>query len=437
MKFTLQFLSLMALTILTPFSLSVSAGAQPISAPLNGGASRMANAAPPAIPANALPAPTPAGDAGAPEDYRLDTGDVISIEVQRHGDVTRTYRLTSDARVRLPRLSSPLLARGKTCAELATELTERLVKEGKLKLHPNQVTVQVMEMRVRRVFVRGTAGRSGDYDLKNGWRISELLAIIGGVPNPERVTTRLINPQRPETRKIDLYAALNAPESSENVALQEGDTLIMDVPRNKRLLVKGEGPRGLHELDERFGLRQALLALGFSTNGSTGDLRHARLYRPDIPGDPNAPTSIISVDLLALLSDDKTPEIPLQDLDTLEILPSERYIYIYGDSGTRKLYIAEDRKTYLSDIMALGYAPSTKLNDIKVMRKTDDKPTVTSYKFGDFMKNGEPKNNPEIQPKDMIVMGYVTRGDERINTIWQVWGLYGIASSLFPTLRIR
>jgi len=34
-------------------------------------------------------------------------------------------------------------------------------------------------------------------------------------------------------------------------------------------------------------------------------------------------------------------------------------------------------------------------------------------------------------------MNYVTRSDETIGKVWQVWGLYGIAASLFPSIRLR
>ena len=418
--------------------LSVPAFAQ-VTAPLGGEDGRAAASVPASAPPNlAGEAATAGAEVSAPEDYRLDTGDTVLIEVARHPDVSRAVRLPSDARVRLPRLSSTIAARGKTCPELAEEVSQRLVKEGKLRLRPNQVTISVTDMRIRRVYVRGTAGRNGDFDLKNGWRISEIVTVAGGVANPERVTARLTSPKRAETTKIDLYAALNQPESAANVALAEGDTLTLDLPRNKRFLVKGEGPKGLHELDERFGLRQALTQLGFSTSNASGDLRNAKLQRYTIPGDPASPTTTTPVDLYALMSDDKTPEIPLQDLDTLEITPSERYIYIFGETGgPRKWYMPEDKKVYLADVMAMSATSSTKLNDIKVARMENNKRTEKTYKFGDFLKDGDPKNNPEIQPQDRIVMNYVTRSDERVGQLWQVWGLYGIASSLFPGIRLR
>ena len=52
---------------------------------------------------------------------------------------------------------------------------------------------------------------------------------------------------------------MNVPGSPENLPLLEGDTLTVDTARTIRLLVAGEGPRGQHEVDYRYGLRRALV----------------------------------------------------------------------------------------------------------------------------------------------------------------------------------
>jgi protein involved in polysaccharide export with SLBB domain len=409
-----------------------------VSAPLGGGDSDKPAGA---SAGEVTPAPdrlssTPAAD--VPEDYRLDTGDTVSIEVLRHPDATRVLRIPADGMIRLPRLIRPVPARGKTCTELITDLTGRLVTEGKLVLHPGQVSVAVTEMRVRRVYVRGNAGRSGDYDMKNGWRVTELVAVIGGVTNPERVTARLLNPERPAPVPIDLNRALADPNSSDNVALREGDTLTLDLPKNKRLMVEGEGPRGIHELDERFGLREALVQLGFTTNGATGALRAATLIRHAVPGDPNSPETRIPVDLYSLLTDESAPDVPILDLDTLDIPASERYVYIYGEiSAPRKFFLPEDKPTYLTDIMALGGTSSkAKIDDVKIMRVVAGQRVIKGYAFGKFLSDGDPKNNPEIQPHDMIFVPDVKRPDV-VGNVWTAWGLFGIVQALIPGTRIH
>jgi protein involved in polysaccharide export with SLBB domain len=402
---------------------------QSLSAPLSGGNGTPVSATAPATVTNSTAAIVPA-------DYRVDTGDLVQIDVARHGDVSRSVRLQADARIRLPRLEQPIAARGKTCAELTDEITRELKTEGKLVLRPGQVTVSVVEMRIRRIFVQGNAGRSGDFDLKNGWRITELYSVIGGVPNPERVTTKIVNPLRPAPLSLNLMTALNNPDSADNVPLIEGDTIIIDAPHLKRLFVKGEGPRGAHELDERFGLRQALIEFGFSDNGATGDLQHSVLIRHAVPGDPNSPETRIPVNVGKLLSDDTTPDIPIQDMDTLDIPISQQYIYVYGETSVpRKIYLPQDRPTYLVDIMSMGGTSSkAKIDDIKIWRMVNGKPTVKSYKFGKFLANLDMKQNPEIKAQDIIIVPDVKRPDV-ISNVWQAWGLYGIVQTLFPGAR--
>ena len=389
--------------------------------------------------ANGKPADTNAASPLAvPENYRLDTGDVIQVDVLRHGDVSRSVRLLADAKVRLPRLVEPIEARGKTCPELTEEVVKRLTREGKLVLRPGQVSVSVIEMRMRHVYVRGNAGKSADFNLVNGWRVTELCAVMGGVQDPERVTAKILNPHRPNAMTLNLSNALRDADSADNMPLLEGDTLVLELPRTKRLYIKGEGPRGEQPLDERFGLRQALVKLGFTLNGATGDVRNARLIRHTVPGDPNSPETRTKVDLFTLLSDDTTPDIPLEDLDTLDIPPSEQYIYVYGETSIpRKVYLPQDRPTYLVDVMAMGGTTGrAKIDDIKIVRSVQGKPVFTSYKFGKFLSSGDMKQNPQIQPKDMIVVPDVKRPDV-IGNVWQAWGLFGIVQALVPQTRLR
>ncbi|GAB4451528.1 MAG: hypothetical protein OHK0029_00860 [Armatimonadaceae bacterium] len=426
--------------ILCLYYLAVSSGVAwaQVSAPLNGGNTGSSGnsgtgaAVVPPEPSAATPTPD------VPADYRLDIGDVIAIDVRRHEGVSRNLRIPADGRIRLPRLMSAIEARGKTCPELADIITARLQEEGKLVLRPGQVSVIVTEMRTRRIYVRGNAGRSGDFDLKPGWRITELMAVIGGVPNPERVQARLLNPERSEPLKINLNAALENPASEENIALREGDTLTLDLPRNKRFYVKGEGPRGMYELDERFGLRQALVQIGFNVSGATGDLRHSTLIRRSVPGDPNSEPIRVPVNLYTLLTNPDAEEIPLDDMDTLEIPISNRFVYVFGQTSAPKRFpMPEDRKLYLIDIMSFGDTSArAKIDDIKIWREEDGKKVQKTYKFGKFLADGDPKQNPEIREGDIVFVPDVKRADA-MGTVWNAWGVFGILSTLVPGLRPR
>ena len=407
--------------LLTCLAFALPASAQ-VSAPLGGGATAPAPAA-----SSPAAATTPAGVA---DDYRLDTDDTVTVAVTRHADVAGTYRIPPDGLLRLPRLVTPIMARNKTASELVADITGKLVTEGGLVLRPGQVHVAVVATRIRRVFVNGNATKGGDFDLKNNWHVADLVAILGTTPPPDRVAARITNPRRPQPVTVNLDNALKSPDSPDNIALAEGDTLTLNLPRAKRLLVDGEGPKGIHEVDERFGLKNALISLGYTTNGATGDLKGARLIRNAVPGDRNSPQIFIPVDLLTLLTRDDALDIAFQDLDTLQIPVSEKYVYVLGEvsGGQKKWYMPQDRKTYLLDVITnVGDVTNTaKIGDIKVFRLAPDGTRKqTSYDFGRYLKNADAKDNPEIMPQDVVVVPTVKHPDV-IGNIWTGVGLFNV-----------
>jgi|GEM_PF-2790993 Periplasmic protein involved in polysaccharide export len=395
------------------------ARAQGLSAPLsnNGGAAGQQSSQTPDAPTGADRSPLPE-DALLPT-YRLDTGDTVQITVARHEDHNRQVPLLADATVMLPRMEKPVVARGMTCQELATALEKALSHPRGFVLRPGQVNVQLVSARARRIYVRGNAARGGDFNLLNGWRVTELLAVIGNIPQPERVTARITNPQREEPVTVDLVQAIRDPKGPANIPLREGDTLTLDLPAKRILLVKGElSQRGQHEIDERFTLKQALVQLGVTENGATGDLVNSYIHRHTVPGDPTSPTTKIPVNLLRILTDDSA-DMDLQDYDTLEVPVSMRFYYVWGEiGGARKRFLPLDRKTYLLDVMSDSGNTSgqAKIGDIQILRQnpTDQNapPTVVRVDYGKFFKSGgDPKYNPEILPNDIIFVDRVKRTD--------------------------
>jgi len=409
-----------------------------VSAPLGGNDVPVAPGASATAPAVLPASSSGVADASFTADlstYRLDTGDTVSITVDRHGDVSRNITLMTDAAVLLPRIGKPIMARGMTCAELSAAVYKSLNTPNIFKIKPEQVTVALVAGRTRRVFVRGNAVRGGDYDLKNGWRVTELAAIMGGVPQPDRVTVNITNARRPAPVSVDLESALASDASPANIALMEGDTLIINQPQNKVFFVKGEGPRGRQEVDERFTLKQALVQLGVSQNNSTGELRKAKLHRHTIPGDVKSPTTTEDIDLVKVLTDPETDH-DLKNYDTLEIPLSLRYYFVWGElGGARKRYLPEDRKTYLLDVMSDSGNTTpgqAKIGAIKVLRGGEqDKQEVVTVDYGKFLRTGEARYNPEILPNDVVIVPNVKRVDP-INTIWTGFGLFNLAKSLIP-----
>jgi protein involved in polysaccharide export with SLBB domain len=363
--------------------------------------------------------------------YTLDSEDIILIEVSRHADVSRTVKIPVDGQLRLPRLSQPVVVRGKTCEELVAILTKQLQTEGKLRLKSGQVQISLVERRPRRVYLRGSGIGGSQVDLVPGWRISELLASTGRVPQPERVTAILTNPRRPNAQVIDLATIYQDPSSPANVVVQEGDTLTIDLPKPKRLFVTGTGlPLGEHELDERFGLRQALVKLGAVIRDNPGDLKNAILKRRAKPGDPNSPITRIPVDLNALLTDESVVDVLIADMDTLEVIPLNNYVYMYlADQQAKKIPLPQDRKTHLFDVITQvgGIPGASKINSVTLWRGLPEgKPRQQNVDLGKFFKTGDPNSNPEMQPEDVVIIAPNRRRDP----FQLLWSGVGVVQAL-------
>jgi protein involved in polysaccharide export with SLBB domain len=404
-----------------------------LSAPLGGGTTGGAPPAPSAGGPSTAVAPL-----NVSENYRLDTGDVIRIDVLRHPEVSDTFTLYADAAVRMKRLDAPLSVRGLTCRELATLVHKAYDRPTLFRLRPNAVTVTLVGARVRRIYVSGSAVKGGDYNLLNGWCVSDLVSVVGGVPQPDRVKARVTSPRRPEAVPVDLERALRDRHGPADLPLAEDDTLVIDAPKAKTLFIEGEGPRGAHPIDERFTLKQALVQLGISDSKTEADLTQAIIHRHAVPGDPASPTRDIPINLLAVLNGEAEGDV--QDYDTLEIPTSKRFYFMMGEAGgPRKRLMPLDRPTFLLDAMADSGATTgnAKIGDVQIMRPVagSDRPQVIHVDYGKFFKSkGDPQYNPEIQPGDIVYVPNVKRVDA-LGAFWNTFGVFGALRSFLPGLR--
>jgi polysaccharide export outer membrane protein len=114
-------------------------------------------------------------DASSISNYRLASGDVISIQVLGEEDLRRERIRLSDAAT----ISYPILGEiklfGKTVAELEAFIREGL--KGRYLVNP-QVTVTIVEY--RNFFINGQVERPGGYQYSPGLTVRKAVSIAGG-----------------------------------------------------------------------------------------------------------------------------------------------------------------------------------------------------------------------------------------------------------------
>jgi len=114
-------------------------------------------------------------DAGSISNYRLASGDVISIQVLGEDDLKREKIRLSDAAT----ISYPILGEiklfGKTVAELEALIRDGL--KGRYLVNP-QVTVTIVEY--RNFFINGQVERPGGYPYSPGLTVRKAVSIAGG-----------------------------------------------------------------------------------------------------------------------------------------------------------------------------------------------------------------------------------------------------------------
>ena len=115
---------------------------------------------------------------GADQTYVLGTSDVIEVSVLTHADFTTKGRIGEDGTIRLPYLGS-VVAANRTAPQFADEVGRALEKGGYY-AHPI-VKVDVVSFASRYVTVLGDVGSPGLVPVDRVYRLSEILARVGGV----------------------------------------------------------------------------------------------------------------------------------------------------------------------------------------------------------------------------------------------------------------
>jgi polysaccharide biosynthesis/export protein len=156
--------------------------------------------------------------------FAIGVADVIRINVWKNTDLSETLTVDPDGFVSLP-LIGDLRVAGMNTNELGKLLT---AKYASYVVTP-QVTVSVVDIRSRQVFVMGQVGKAGGYALLTPITVLQLIAQAGGLtPYAKRKGIYVLRTSNGHSEKLPFnYVKVTHGDTQQNIMLQPGDTVIV------------------------------------------------------------------------------------------------------------------------------------------------------------------------------------------------------------------
>ncbi|HEY6945971.1 MAG TPA: polysaccharide biosynthesis/export family protein [Candidatus Acidoferrum sp.] len=172
-----------------------------------------------------LASPSAAPAAADDPAYKIGAQDVLKIDVWREDQFTRTVPVRPDGKITLPLLND-IQAVGLTPMELAGVIRDELKKY----LTNPQVTVSMVEINSRRVYVTGEVTHPGSFALLPGMTVLQALTSAGGFTQFAKIKGIYVlrmEGEKQVKRPFNYKDVINGKKPEDNLQLQPGDTIIV------------------------------------------------------------------------------------------------------------------------------------------------------------------------------------------------------------------
>lgn len=318
-------------------------------------------------------------------DYVLGPGDTIEILLFGDPDLSRTVTIKPDGTIALP-LVGEVKASGITTSQLAAHLVKLY---SKYKKAPS-ITVVVREFRVDRMYILGQVSRPGEYQIRPGLGILELLASAGGPTNRADLAKAVIIRGGKETIQLDLLTAL-AKSKSPDVQVMAGDVLFLP-ETDRRMVVLGQVNRpGSYDLLEGQRVTDLIAAAGGVTQrAATG----AFLVRG---------TAQVPVDLQKALSGTIEANVQLKTGDMLVVPEHQNRIAVLGAVKSPGTYDLVDGTKLIDAIaMAGGHSERGNLGQVVVIRLEGGATKTITANVDNALKQQDMTQNVLLQRGDVV-----------------------------------
>jgi polysaccharide export outer membrane protein len=221
--------------------------------------------------------PTPVGAALAPavakpdQDYVLGPDDVIEIEVLGRSDFRTRARIGADGKVQLPFLGD-FEAANRTTRELGEQVARALTAGG---YFANPVMrVEIVGYASRYVIVLGAVGSPGLVPINRAYRLSEIMARVGGVRG-DGADHVVLRPENGPERRVGIKEMATG-DSSQDPYVAPGDKIF--VPTAEVFYISGQVKApGSYSLNSDMTFRQAIARGGGLTE--MGSERRVKVTR--------------------------------------------------------------------------------------------------------------------------------------------------------------
>ncbi|MHB0999828.1 MAG: SLBB domain-containing protein [Armatimonadota bacterium] len=335
--------------------------------------------------------------------YCLAPEDTITVTVLGHPDFSGKYFIPSDGVIILP-AAGTVNANGKTVDALTDEITEKL--KGRFK--KPEVTVSLNMPRMQRIYVVGSVNKSGSYDMKPGWRITEVLSSAGGIATGISIEDCKVIILRSATgeKETVLLSDVIRGSADANLQIENGDVITIDPGETLPVYVTGKVKNpGLYRIrKDNPGIMSAITMAGGIIEESASN--NVKLTHLDGTSE--------MVNLTSVFLDGKgIPTIKLQSGDLLLVPESISRIAVLGFVGQPGFFNLKDGiKVTLSDALGMAKGMDNKragLTKVAVVRTSSGKEQKMVFDLRKFLKKGDMSQNPVIMAGDVI---YVPETDK-------------------------
>lgn len=170
----------------------------------------------------------PAGPHGAHSDdaYVIGANDVLSVNVWKEPDISRSVPVRSDGKISLP-LVGELQASGQTPRQLEGEITKRLQSY----ISEPEVTVIVTDSKSQKINILGMVARPGAYLLTSSTTVLDAIAMAGGFKDfAKQKSVYILRQGSDGTQKrisFNYKDVIKGKNPEQNIRMQAGDTIVV------------------------------------------------------------------------------------------------------------------------------------------------------------------------------------------------------------------